>query len=196
MNASARTDMTKKIINFAAFQFGWFACVLGAAWGWPYAGPIVVTLLVALHVALFRAPRRDLPLFVAVGVLGWLLDSALVLLGVLDFPAYAELGGPSTIWMAFMWINFATTLNASLGWLQRRPLLAAAFGAVGGPAAYWAGLSFGAVTFPAGAMPALLAVGVEWGLAMLLLLAMNAYFNRRSDVAGAPDTKPAPVEQT
>ncbi len=35
------------LLNFAAFQIGWFACVLGAANGFPWLGPVVVAAVVA-----------------------------------------------------------------------------------------------------------------------------------------------------
>lgn len=171
--------IVRSIINFVAFQVGWFACVLGAARGWPVAGPAAVLAIVLLHIVLYRSPRRDIPLFIAVGVLGWAADSLLVVTGLLSFPEHARLGGPSTIWMAMMWVNFATVVNASLGWLRGRPLLAAAFGLTGGPAAYWAGASLGAVTLPAGAVWGLLAVGAEWAIAMPVLLALNSWITAR-----------------
>jgi hypothetical protein len=173
--------IVRSIINFVAFQVGWFACVVGAARGWPLAGPAAVLAIALLHLMLYRCPRRDIPLFIAAGVMGWLADSALVLAGLLDFPEHARLGGPSTIWMAMMWVNFATVINASLGWLRGRPLLAAAFGLTGGPAAYWAGATLGAVTLPSGAVSGLIAVGVEWALAMPILLVMSSWIATRID---------------
>ena len=46
-----------------------------------------------------------------------------------------------------MWMLFACTLRYAFGWLYGKPLLAALLGAVGGPAAFWAGQRLGAVSF-------------------------------------------------
>ena len=43
------------LLNFVAFQCGWFACVLGAARGWPWAGTAVAGAIVGAHV--LRAAR-------------------------------------------------------------------------------------------------------------------------------------------
>ena len=48
----------KLFLNFAAFQIGWFSCVLGAAYELPWAGPLAVGLIVALHLSLARGPAQ------------------------------------------------------------------------------------------------------------------------------------------
>ena len=60
-------------------------------------------------------------------------------------------------WILAMWALFATTLNASLGWLHGRPALAGALGMLSGPLAYWAGARLGAIELvqPAAALAAL-----------------------------------------
>ncbi|MDT8319119.1 MAG: DUF2878 family protein [Xanthomonadales bacterium] len=46
----------KLFINFAAFQLGWFSCVLGAANGVAWIGPPVVLGVVVLHLAQAARP--------------------------------------------------------------------------------------------------------------------------------------------
>ncbi len=41
--------MTHPLVNFLAFQFGWFAACLGAAKGWPICGPIYSCIWLSLH---------------------------------------------------------------------------------------------------------------------------------------------------
>jgi len=71
-------------------------------------------------------------------------------------------------WMAMLWASFATTLRHGLGWMRGRWTLAAALGAASGPLAFWAGERLGALEL--GGTPALLALAVEWGAALPLLL--------------------------
>ena len=40
-------DTLLMVVNFVAFQVGWFACVLGAARGWPLLGPLVALAILA-----------------------------------------------------------------------------------------------------------------------------------------------------
>lgn len=166
--------MKRALINFTAFQVGWFACVLGAAHGYPWLGPVYVVAWVAAHVFLSSHRLGEFALVIAAGAVGYMADSTLVLTGMLTFPEQAQLGAPSTIWMAAMWVNFAATLNISLRWLHSRKILAIAFGAIGGPAAYYTGMRLDAVSFPESITHSLIAVGLEWAVAVPFLLWLAA----------------------
>ena len=48
--------------------------------------------------------------------------------------------------MVMLWVNFAMTLNVSLGRLRGKYLLAGILGAFGGPMAYYGGAELGAMT--------------------------------------------------
>ena len=80
-------------------------------------------------------------------------------------------------WMIGLWLNFAATLNQSLGWLHGRPLLAALFGAIGGPLAYYGGARLGATeTLPGIEGMVLLAIG--WGVMTPLLFRLATILRR------------------
>jgi hypothetical protein len=174
---------TYKIANFIGFQAGWFASILGAAAGLPWLGPVCVLVLVIGNMLVRRRWAADAALYLTAGMLGYAGDSALVLSGLMGFPERAAFGQPSTIWMSFMWMNFAATLHASLAWLKGRYVLTAVFGLIGGPLAYWAGERFGAVTLAD--WLALGAVGIEWLLATPLLV----WIAQTSDRFSSPVTK-------
>ena len=70
--------MTPKLINFVAFQAGWFACVLGAANGLPWLGSLLVCLIVAAHIKMADRPRVELQLLLLCVMLGLVFDSILV----------------------------------------------------------------------------------------------------------------------
>ena len=75
--------------------------------------------------------------------------------------------------MVCLWLNFAATLNASLAWLRGRTLLAALFGGVGGPLAYYGGAKMGATAaLPTSAGLLVLATG--WALMTPLLVRLAA----------------------
>jgi hypothetical protein len=157
----------RKLVNFVAFQVGWLACVLGAANGRPWLGPIVALILAGGQWALWWRSMSLLKMFAFAAVVGYAADS-LVVAGLMSFPPEAALGAPSSLWMAALWVNFATTLDESLAWLQGRPAWAALLGLGGGPLAYWGGEKLGAIRLEG--WPALAAVGVEWAVATPLLL--------------------------
>jgi hypothetical protein len=88
------------------------------------------------------------------------------------------------IWMITLWLLFATTLNVSLKWLQGRYLIAAVFGFIGGPLAYWGGAKLGAINWLQH-FELLLALAIGWALLMPILVWLAAYFRAfaRNEVA-------------
>ena len=90
--------------------------------------------------------------------------------------------------MVALWLNFATTLNRTLAWLKDRPGSAALIGAVAGPATYLAGARLGAVQVSTSDPLAVLAIAIEWLIALPLLarLARTLTARRRSRTAPPP----------
>jgi len=157
-----------KVLNFVAFQAGWFACILGAANGMPWLGPIVV----AAFLAAMLVTRRDRGAFTlrmtgAAGI-GFIADTVLLRMGILDFGNDAF----SPLWMTALWPNLAATLDSSLGWLSGRYVLAALFGAVGGPLAYYAGARLGALRLDP-SPSAFAAIACEWLAAFPLMVLLT-----------------------
>jgi len=155
--------------NFILYQVGWFACVLGAARGLPWVGVAVSAAVVAWHLA--RAPRARPELaLVALGMLtGAIFDTLLARSGWLHFETGMVVDRTAPYWMLALWAGFATTLNVSLRWLRSSPALAVLLGALGGPAAYYAGAKLGAVEFD-NLAAALVAIGVGWAIVTPLLV--------------------------
>ena len=170
------------IINFIAFQIGWFAAVLGPASGMPWLGIAVVPFVLGLHLAMAPNWRPELTLALAAAVMGFIFDTVLTASSVLS-PVYYLLPPPfSPPWMVMLWINFSITLNVSLRSLRGRYALAALLGAIGGPAAYYAGQRLGAVEIHDPESIALLVLAAAWAGAVPLLFRLAAYFNKRYGV--------------
>ena len=163
------------IANFIAFQLGWFAVALGAANGLPWAGTAAVLVIIAWHLRHAVRPRAELVLVLSAAAIGALWDSALAALGLVVFPNGTLVEGTAPHWMIALWMLFATTLNVSLAWLKRNLLLAALFGAVGGPLAYFGGVKLGALAIPQ-PVPAIAALALGWAvLTPLLLIVARRY---------------------
>jgi hypothetical protein len=124
------------------------------------------------HLRAAVRPGREVLLLVAAGVLGLVLDSALVLAGRLAFAEGVLVPGLAPYWMVTLWVLFATTFNRSLRWLRGLLPLAALLGAVGGPLAYLAGARLGAAEVLEPAWLGHLAVAAIYALATPALLAL------------------------
>jgi len=166
----------RTLLNFAAFQLGWFACVLGAAHGIPWTGPVVVALVITMHLILAERASRETSLIMLALALGFVVDSLLARSGWLSYASPLPSMQLAPFWILAMWALFATTLNVSLRWLRGKPGLATVLGAVLGPLSYIAGQRLGALEFTdfrAGT----LALAIAWALAMPLLMRAAAHFD-------------------
>lgn len=175
-------------INFLGFQATWFACVAGAGAGYPLFGPLVAVLWLWLHLARLdgissQAPRharertREVKLLVASACIGFLIDSALVLSGAMQFPEHVGLALPTTPWMLALWAAFASTLRHSMNWLRGRYVLGTAAGAVFGPLAYKAGEALNAISIGTSSF-AWLGIACAWALAIPILLRIREFLEQ------------------
>ena len=162
------------LANFLLFQGGWFICVLGAAGGRPLLAALAGLVPVLVHLALVRQPGREARLLLAALALGLVIDSLHLHTGILRFPAGGPFPALPPPWLLVLWLQFSTALHFSLAWLSGRPLVALAFGAIGGPLAYWAGVRLGAAWFGPDLGRALAQIGIGWVIAMAILLPITA----------------------
>lgn len=164
------------LINFVAFQLGWFATVMGGANNLAWAGTLAAMAVVALH--LWRVPgwRNELLLVAIVGAIGATWDSTLVALGITWYPSGILIDNTAPHWIIAMWMLFATTLNVSMRWMRGRWWLAVLSGAVFGPLAFYAGHQLGGVAFPDFWL-AMFVLGAGWAIFMPVLMALGQKFD-------------------
>ena len=167
----------RSVINFAAFQLGWFACVLGGAQGRPWLGVVVVPFVLLLALRMSDDWRQELRIAVAAGALGAVVDTGLIAVGIFNPVPFGTPPPLSPVWMVMLWVNQATTLNGCLAWLRGRYVLGAMFGAIGGPFAYLAGAKLGAAAIPSNGD--LMYLAITWAVAFPALLALAAMPNTR-----------------
>lgn len=145
--------LNKTLANAALFQVGWFACVLGGHSAWLLlAGAALVIQVLWI--------KADIRLVLLVCVLGSVIDSVLLNVGVFAFDSPGKI---IPFWLMLLWALLATTLNHCLAWTAKPLWLCAVLGAVAGPLSYYAGQRLDAVAFPLGLWPTLIGLGVVWG---------------------------------
>ncbi len=165
------------LLNLVVFQIGWFACVLGGAYGLPWLGTVCALLIVTWHVSRLPQPSVELRLILLAGAIGLILDSLPVLLGLIHYTSGNLVSGLPPHWIVAMWLLFATLPNIGLRWLKNRGLLAALLGGLGGPLAYYAGVKLGAAQFTAPLWQALGLLAINWAIAMPLLMKLSDRFD-------------------
>ena len=161
------------LINFFAFQIGWFVCVLGAANSIPLLGPVIVAAVIAMHLSQSNKPVRELALTGVAGLLGAFWERAVVMVGWIEYPSGNIAAGFAPYWIVAMWMLFATTLNVSLRWLRNRTALAVVLGAIAGPLSFYGGAQLGGVVF-LDQRAGLIALSVGWAVMMPTLIILAA----------------------
>lgn len=151
----------KLLANLAAFQAGWFACVLGGS----RVGLLAVALILTLHLAWLARPGewRWLAGFAALGLV---VDGGLTLAGGFAFAEGTPLLGGMPAWLWLLWPLFATLVHHSLAWLWQSPWLATLGGATSGPLSYYAGARLAGVELAPWLLPA---EALAWALICLAL---------------------------
>jgi hypothetical protein len=157
----------RSVCDFALLQIGWFACVLGAAAGDTWTGPLVAVGLIAVHCGLVTAAgarRRELRNVAVWGLAGCVIDAVQVRLGVLCFPPGTLTLAGIPPWLAALWFLFPILFHSSFAWLHGRPLVAALLALVGAPLSYRAGVALGALDLGRDEWASLLCLGLAWAL--------------------------------
>lgn len=164
------------VLNFVAFQFGWFSSVIGGAQGLPWVGPLAVLAIVFLH--LLNAPEKEKEFFLILscGLIGAVFDSLLVVTGWVTYPSGMFTDVTAPYWIIAMWMLFGTTLNVSMRWLKRRWIVSGALGLVAGPLSYIAGQKLGGIVFVE-QTSGLIALGIGWALIMPVLMRLSDHFD-------------------
>jgi Protein of unknown function (DUF2878) len=164
-----------RLLNFAMFYLGWFACVMGAGRGHLWLGPSVVAALVLLHLYMTPRPVQEIRLILLIGIFGFAVDTLQASAGAYAFTGTSPAPWLCPLWMVALWMIFATTLNASMAWLAGRYRLAAALGALCGPISYVAGARLGAIELPANASASLVGIAIVWACVMPSLLWLREF---------------------
>ena len=165
--------MIATIANILGFNIVWFTTVLGAATGRAFVGLLAYVVFAGWQLFNTAQPRRELWLTLALVTGGWLVDSTYVLLGLMQFTGVGSGAPVAPWWIALLWANFALLVNHSIAPLRDKPAIGAVLGALGAPLAYFTAERLDAVSFTAGAGPALAATAIAWAAAVPLMFLIN-----------------------
>lgn len=162
--------------NWFWFYFGFVAALSGSNMKYPATGPIVIVGWLTGHLVNAKNPVGEIKLLLASMGIGYVCDGLITRMGVLRFHEPSSWWWPIPLWMVMMWPNFAGTLNSSMKWLRGRYWTGAILGAIAGPFSYYGGVKWESVDIGPdwSFWGAMIVIGIEWTLAMPLLLWLSA----------------------
>ena len=161
-----------QLINYALYQIGWVACVLGGAWHRPWTGFLMAMILVGVHLALSGERALEVQFVVLATTVGAVVEMMQIAAGTYRFTSGTVMDTLPPPWLLAMWAQLATTFRYSLRPVIMRPARAALFRAVGGPLAFFAGERLGAVTLLPPLTHGLLRLSLSWAIALVIFSAV------------------------
>jgi len=129
------------LVNYALYQIGWFACVLGGASHRPWTGCLFALTLAGVHLTRSLERSIEVRLMALAAAVGAMVEMVQIATGTYRFTLGTVIDALPPAWLLTMWAQFATTFRHSLRTVISRPPQAALFGAIGGSAFQSAGLS-------------------------------------------------------
>lgn len=163
------------IINFILFQVAWFACVIGAGKGIPWFGVAVTAAALLWHFYQAKHLKSEFLLMLSALLIGASFDQAMLSFGLIDYVNNGWSSALVPVWILALWLAFTSTLNVSLRWMRGKQFIAIAFGAIGGPMAYYGAEKLGAVMLHGAQSYISLSIG--WAIITPLLLAVSNKFD-------------------
>jgi hypothetical protein len=156
------------LVNYALYQVGWFACVLGGATHHPWTGCLIALTLVGVHLMLSLERSLEVRLMALATAVGAIVEMVQIAAGTYRFTSGTLIDALPPAWLLTMWAQFATTFRHSLRPVITRPARAALLGAAGGPLAFLAGERLGAVTLLPPLTHGLLRLSISWAIALVV----------------------------
>jgi len=155
------TSTQRNILNLLMFQAFWFACVLG--------GNLIAAMALVcfglLYSRLVGNPLKQWKALLAILVCGGLVDTLMAYTHIITFNA----ADPEPLWLAFLWLGFATLFFHGLQWLRKFSLpLIALLGAILGPLTYWTGALLSDNSFPSGLTLFIISYAIAWAILLPL----------------------------
>lgn len=164
--------MTKKllnIINFIMFQTIWFVTAWGMTNNLEYIGIISIIISALVHMKISKQKVNTFVFYLSALIIGIVTDTIFLKTNCIYIPDHHNII-LKKLCLAGLWINFATTFEYSLNWIQKRYLLAMSLAFFGGPLAYYSGSKIGAIEIYDPAILSYIKIGVLWCVAMALLM--------------------------
>ena len=163
-----KNDKMGLLANAGLYEAGWFAVVLGIAWGSPWIGSALGIVTILAHLAIVTDRRIELQRIAAAVFIGVVVETINSKFGIYEVIGANQLNTTFAPWLLVIWAGLATAFYRSLRWLSGRYLLAIPIGALAGPIAFWAGERLGAIVMTR--EPELLGLlALQWAIALPLL---------------------------
>lgn len=166
--------------NAFFFYIGWLVCMYEAVGRYPLIGPLVVGGILLYHFCVSNEKKSDLVICLALAVLGTIVDSVYIAIGMLDYKGGFEyFPSIAPLWITSLWVLYGTSVNHSLKWMRCNVFVAAVMGAGGAISSYLVGVKLEAVKFLWEEWLVLTVIGTVWAIVVPLSLYFGSLLSKK-----------------
>lgn len=154
-----------KIANALGYQAVWFATLISVSKGHFWFGFFTSLVFATLMLCFGGKAKQDSRIVLIGLVLGMAIDTLFASTGWIQYEQSWPGMNVAPLWIIALWLSFSFTLNHSMDFLRRNCGLAAIFGLLGGPLAYWcADRVFNVIEYGTDIAFVMAGLGLCWGL--------------------------------
>lgn len=161
------------IIQIIAYYIAWFACLSLANSNHPYRAallPFAIGILQMIYYKQCHAGNQSIfKLITILVLLGFIADSGLMHMGLIQFKANAFAPYSSPLWMSALWFDFAIILYITTRQFFHHKWLLSLMSFMGFSLSYYGGIKLGAASFPLGNLSCII-VGLIWAILLPISL--------------------------
>lgn len=166
-----------KIANAVGYQAVWFATLISASQGHFWTGFVCSLIFAGLTLWFGGKAAQDCRMAGIALILGISIDSLFAASGWIEYAMAWSLADLAPLWIIALWIAFSFTLNHSMAFLRSNYKLAALFGFLGGPLAYWgAQRLFNVIDYGVNFAAVMFALGICWAIALPAIFYIDRHF--------------------
>lgn len=150
------------IVNLVIFQAAWFSAALLKD-----NSIVIMVFLLAVHAYLTTKRQADLYTAMLILPIGIASELLLISSGLLSYQSGLLL----PVWMVLLWIHLSLSLNHSLEWLQKVPVIwQSVLAALAGTGSYAAATNLGAIHLHESQVTSLLIIAAIWAVQFPLMV--------------------------
>ncbi len=160
------------VISTVAFIITSIACYQGAMRGMPWLGMVMFAIELAILMPFIIGKQQRLLLALAIGAIGLVLDTILIVAGVYFVEDTARWILPAPIcseWVLALWLNFGLVMPNYLTIMKGRHILAAVLGFLYAFMVYGGAAKNGIIALPKYGMTGVIIIAITWAVLMPLM---------------------------
>lgn len=162
------------IVNLIIFQTAWFSAALLKD-----DSVVILVLLLALHAFLSTKKQADLCALISLLPIAIVSEFLMITTSLLSYQSEYIL----PVWIMLLWGHLCLSINHSLEWLKKVPLVwQSLLAALAGTGSYAAATSFGVIKLHNDQVISLLIIAVIWAVQFPLMLKVSRHVKQGSSI--------------